>query len=579
MSAATGTTVVKLVPQPENIDVTLFPHQRANIFQMERLEREKSTILPDGNCLEGNIGILGDPPGTGKTYTVLGLICRDKMKWEGPAVDLTLQACSNIDGSLRITRKETLMRIDTTLIVTPLSIFHQWESEIKHTKLSYKMIKNRAEITDVEQYDVVVCTVNMYNDLVVKYRDFCFKRFIYDEMDSAYIANMETVRAGFLWFVSATFSEVLREINRSRKMHYMKRLFMNILSDFYSQEMLLNSITVRSTQKLRDLRPAPVEYRSVYYDIDHAPVVRHLGDQMDHELTEAIRHLGGTEEDSNVADVMRRRAHNKVREAEMKVGEYVGRQQEEWRGRLDDARRALSRIEERIEAIQLDDCPLCSVTMRSPTLMGCCQNVACGHCVATWIRMNHSCPFCRNTSPALVHLNHHDQPSPSEEKKEIQPPARGDKFSHLVHIATTSRKVLVFAAHSTQFGEISATLRARNITYSLVSGSVSQRQAALDAYIRGPTKVLILNSRMNGAGLNLQATTDIVLWHSMPTPLTRQIIGRALRYGIDHPLVVHKFFRQEEDGQVAQPEERRQTHAAPAPPAHVQDDNVNCAAH
>ena len=557
MASATGTTVVKLAPQPENLDVALFPHQRANIYQMERLEREKSTTLPDGNILEGNIGILGDPPGTGKTYTVLGLICRDKMKWEGPSVDLTLQACSNIDGSIRITRKETLMRIDTTLIVTPLSIFHQWESEIKHTNLTYKMVKTRADIEDVEQYDVVVCTVNMYNDLAKKYSDFCFKRFIYDEMDSAYITNMETIRAGFLWFVSATFSEVLREINRSRKMHYMKRLFMNILSDYYSQEMLLDSITVRSTQKLRDLRPAPVEYRSVYYDIDHAPVVHHLGDQMDQELIqmidagnikEAIRHLGGTEEDANVADVMRRRARTKVREAEGKVAEYSGRQQEEWRGRLDEARRALARIEERIAAIELDDCALCSVTMRSPTLLGCCQNVACGHCVATWIRTHHSCPFCRNASPALIHLNHHDQPSPSEEKKEIQPPARGDKFSHLAHIATTGQKVLVFAAHNNQFGEIAATLRARNITYSLVSGSVSQRQAALDAYIRGPTRVLILNSRMNGAGLNLQATTDIVLWHSMPAALTKQMIGRALRYGIDHPLVVHKFFRQDEDG-------------------------------
>ena len=51
---------------------------------------------------------------------------------------------------------------------------------------------------------------------------------------------------------------------------------------------------------------------------------------------------------------------------------------------------------------------------------------------------------------------------------------------------------------------------------------------------------------MNGAGLNLQATTDIIFWHQMSPEITQQIIGRAYRFGLDHDVNIHKFFSQDE---------------------------------
>jgi SNF2 family DNA or RNA helicase len=183
----------KMVPQPERLKTPLFVHQKANIYIMEQMEKTQKVSLNETDSLEANVGILGDPPGTGKTKTVIGLICRDKMKWDGPLVDLSSQICSNLDGSIRIVRKNTFPRIQTTLIVTPPSIFNQWEAEIRETNLSFKMIKERVHMTEIEKYEVVVCTVNMYNSLIEKYHDVVFKRFIYDEMDSAYIPNMSII--------------------------------------------------------------------------------------------------------------------------------------------------------------------------------------------------------------------------------------------------------------------------------------------------------------------------------------------------------------------------------------------------
>lgn len=549
---------VKLVAQPDNLKVQLFPHQRSNIWKMENMERTKCVELPDGNILEGEVGILGDPPGTGKTFTVLGLICRNKMKWDihQETVEITSQLCSNINGSLRIVKKRTFKRVNTNLIVTSLSIFHQWEREIKNTSLTYKMIDSRSECCNIEQYDIVVCTVNMYNYLASTYSDVCFKRFIYDEMDSAYISGMLPIQAGFSWFISATFSQVLHKINRSRKAHYLKRMFMNILSDVYSSEMLLESIKVQSSEKLRNLRPLPFEYKSVYYQVQRAPVVRALEDQMDQDLVqmidagnikEAIFHLGGSEDDSNIADLMKRRANEKVREAEEKSVRYNGRQQEKWIERLAETRRILSTIEERIKGIEMDKCSLCSEEMKGPTLLECCQNITCARCIVSWMKNRQTCPYCRIVEPHLIHLSRYSIEFEDDEKKPFNM-IPGNKFDFLEKIVDTdAKKLLIFAAYDNQFREIINCLERKNVSCSLLSGSVAKRESALNDFITGNTRVLVLNSRMNGAGLNLQVTTDIILWHSMPAPLTKQIVGRALRYGIDHPLTVHKFFQEEEN--------------------------------
>ena len=549
---------IKGVPQPERLRVPLFPHQRANIYRMETLERDKFSILPGGDRLEGAIGILGDPPGTGKTLTILGLICRDRMKCEGLIAENTIQTCSNIDGSLRITRKVIFSRIKTTLIVTPLSIFHQWEKEIQSSDLTYKMIKQRSDINELEDYEVAICTINMYNSVAERYANVSFKRFVYDEMDSAYIANMAQVNACFTWFVSATFDSVLGEINRSRKIHYMKRMFMNILSDFYSRESLLNSITITSTEKLRNLRPVPMNFESKYYAVRRAPVVVALRHHMDMDLVgmidagnikDAIKHLGGTENDSNIADLLRSRAAQKVREAEMKVQEYKGRQREEWVGRLEVATRALREIESKITDIEMGTCGVCSENMRYPTLIECCQQIACARCIASWFKTNTTCPFCRKMNPKITHLRAYSGDESEGEVKTIVA-TTDDKLVNLIRIAQQGAKILVFASHSNQFGEVSHALRLSGITFACLTGQAGHRQAVLDSYIKGDVKVLILNSRMNGAGLNLQITTDIILWHAMEKALTKQLIGRALRYGLDHHLIVHKFFSEREEEEI-----------------------------
>ena len=61
------------------------------------------------------------------------------------------------------------------------------------------------------------------------------------------------------------------------------------------------------------------------------------------------------------------------------------------------------------------------------------------------------------------------------------------------------------------------------------------------------TTVLLLNAKRFGAGLNLQSGTDIILWHKLAakvkgeSDLENQVLGRVVRYGLNHEPVVWKL--------------------------------------
>ena len=82
-------------------------------------------------------------------------------------------------------------------------------------------------------------------------------------------------------------------------------------------------------------------------------------------------------------------------------------------------------------------------------------------------------------------------------------------------------------------------LKEANIIFSVVIGNRKTRDQSIDNFKNGNARVIFLNSKFNGAGINLQEATDIILYHEMPASTQNQIIGRAKRIGRIEPLHVH----------------------------------------
>jgi SNF2 family DNA or RNA helicase len=113
-----------------------------------------------------------------------------------------------------------------------------------------------------------------------------------------------------------------------------------------------------------------------------------------------------------------------------------------------------------------------------------------------------------------------------------------------------NKKVLIFSNYYNSFIAIESMLNTLGIVNKRVMGSASSINHMIQRY-KDPTdnlNVLFLNSHYSGSGINLENTTDIILYHSMNKELTTQVIGRAQRPGRTGSLNIHRLAYQNEIG-------------------------------
>ena len=133
---------IKLVNQPLDIKVKLYPHQLASIYNMEEFENN-NFIYKDNCIIDTKIGVNADISGYGKTMSMIGLIARDKMEWnlETPFVfEKTEVLSKNRIKNSYISRFE---KLPTTLILLTPNIISQWVEELKNTTLKYETITKK----------------------------------------------------------------------------------------------------------------------------------------------------------------------------------------------------------------------------------------------------------------------------------------------------------------------------------------------------------------------------------------------------------------------------------------------------
>ena len=100
-------------------------------------------------------------------------------------------------------------------------------------------------------------------------------------------------------------------------------------------------------------------------------------------------------------------------------------------------------------------------------------------------------------------------------------------------------KFIIFSTFDESFNIIKNILENEQIKYGEIVGTKEIRDKVIDDYKNNNINVLCLNSVNNGAGINLQETDDIILYHKMPSQIQTQIIGRSNRIGRKTNLSVH----------------------------------------
>lgn len=538
-------------------NITLLPHQLESIKNMEKREiLQTQQYRCDANIfITTAMGINGDITGYGKTLSMIGLICRDSMYWDLD-VPYHQETIYQQPSRLITTRSiKSYRRIPTTLVLASITIIHQWVEEIKKTKLTYTVIhkKKDLDVLFAETVDIVLVVPDIYNKLIMMYATCAWKRFIFDEPSEVKVSSMKRVVSGFTWFVSATWQGMYNKHNMCPVGSFMRdvvgKSYYTFLEDMRplvlvnDPEFVMESFKIPPTSHVTHICINPI-LRVVSGHISNR--VQHLVNIGD--IDGAVLALGGNKT-SNIVDLIRRRHQHDADVINTRLTSNLTTltvyEREDLERNYDKLMTKIKDIDSKFAEMLESECMICQETLVKPVLEVNCQNVFCGKCLLRWMREKHTCPACRAdiTNSSLVSITletptmESEKREPSTEQKS-HPASRTDTVLNIIK-GKLSGKFIIFSEYESGFNVYEKMLTEHLVTFTTLGGSKKTIEDRLKSFRNGPTKVLLLNPKRNGTGINLQETTDIILCHIMPTDTQTQIIGRANRIGRTTPLTVH----------------------------------------
>jgi SNF2 family DNA or RNA helicase len=370
---------------------------------------------------------------------------------------------------------------------------------------------------------------------------------------------MAKVNAGFIWFMTSTFDNLdnIRSNGLIRDcMHgaYQYLLYFLVKND---DEYVVKSFTMPSPHIFHHKCRNPNIIR-VVRDIVPANIMNMIEGG---NIQGAIQQLGGEEtDDHNIVSLITRKKKEELHEAEEKENKYKKLEHSStkserdrylmWSQKKKSLESQLKCVEERFAHILDNDCPICQSTIQNPVMVPCCQNIFCGECIIPWLQQKGTCPFCRTMIEAkkLIFISKSSDEKKddgTEEKKDEE--KKDEKVSNLtkpemilnIISQNPQGKFIVFSNYDESYILIKNTFTEHNQKCIEIRGTVAMRTKSLKRYEEGEVNVIFLNSMMNGAGINLEMTTDIIMYHEMTELLEKQLIGRANRIGRTSELNIH----------------------------------------
>jgi len=212
---------------------------------------------------------------------------------------------------------------------------------------------------------------------------------------------------------------------------------------------------------------------------------------------------------------------------------------------LKDVNYKIDGITSRIEGSFQKDCPICTSTVNNPCITNCCNQVFCLECLGMAIQYSpkKECPMCRATinmkklKMVLVKPNNKINKI-KDECKEKQLPEKDEVVINFIK-NNPNKRILIFSDYNNSFKQLSTKFTNENIKFSEISGSSDRIKNIINRFKSCEFQVLLLNAKKCGAGLNLQFTDHIIIYHRMSKDLEKQVIGRAQRLGRTEPLYIN----------------------------------------
>lgn len=424
-----------------------------------------------------------------------------------------------------------------------------------------------------------------------------YSRVLYDEADSIKLPNNEMIKANFYWFITSTIMSLINphgkrlyanhngELSESWNRDFTHYVYFNGLSNNGFLKTLFDSLTrmKHNDRKFLFLKNNPQfvaeSFKLLKPNIreilcESPAIVNILSGIVSHSIMECIN-AGDVDSaiekmacdkvstKESVVDVFTKKLESELynKKLELEMVEKMNINPDSKKQQVETLVKKISSIEEKIRSIREritreDVCPICYDKVENQTVVKCCGNSFCFECLTQTFKYNLSsnqthtstkdtCPCCRAvlTQDSIMivtkeELAKSDGAGPKKRLTKIQ------QLESIIDevFQNPNRKMLIFSNFYNSFNEVSKLLTDKNINYRQIKGSGVTVNNIVQKYKNEDSiNCLLLNSTNAGAGLNLENTTDLVLFHNMSSEISVQVIGRAQRPGRQNKLNVYRL--------------------------------------
>ncbi len=554
--------------QPNLININLKDHQLKMLYKC--LELERTSLKYDDETIETSFGVIGDPVGSGKSYIILALIASEYKTYD----KINFISKTSL---FQIYNYKCPSNINCDILVIPYNLITQWKSYIKNIKLKVSYITQSKHLENIDfESNLIVISSSFYNKFCNQIdHNLIFNRVIFDEADSIRIPNCEKIPAHFYWFVSSSIHNLLNPCSRSflstsnyhingiKHNGFIKYAFVQIegLHKYTKPLFLKNSDKLI---KKSFLLPEPILHKKLCKNLNIINVLSdYISDNIKKmifagNIEEAIKHINIQQSNEHniiklVANDILREIDNKNLELEytMRKNYIIESKREEdiqkIKTEIDNLNNKIKDIKNRMKENNID--PITYEEIQNLVIVNCCKQNFDFESITKYISSVSApkCPMCRAklSKNNLILINNNIEII--EDINEIND--KPDELNKILTLIQSNARILIFSEFSNTWNIISNILIDNNIEYKELKGNNYIITNILNWYKNDDNKikVLLLNAKYYGSGLNLENTTDVIIYHKMDIDLEKQVIGRAQRVGRQNALNIWKLLYENEE--------------------------------
>jgi len=461
-----------------------------------------------------------------------------------------------------------------------------------------------------EKYDVILLSSTFYNlfSIYLNQDKYNYNRLIIDECVTIKGNRMTETHPIFIWLITSSIQSMMTSNGYFNKSYTDPRngyvrytrervinssgVIMNMIKEIHEHKienykiyLVNNPEYIEKSMKLPEMH----SYVVICKDSVNIQVLKGVVSQDVMQMLNAGDIAGivtkldvAVADENNIIETITRKYQDdlKVKEYELKVAienpkynpKFESQSVINKRTAIADLKRKIACIEERIK--EVENCPICYDDFTNPCITPCCSNKFCFDCITMVLNSKSVCPMCKSelfvknmiligdksklAKPTVI-VKPSIKPIANSYEEKVKTLLDGSKdFSKYENMDKifalnkdqTKKKYLIFTEfENTLNDKITKILDKYKLTYGRIRGSGISISNMVDEFQKGQLNCLLINSKYFGSGLNLQATSDIIIIHKMQADIEMQVIGRAQRFGREDNLRVWKLYYENEQTQ------------------------------